>query len=634
MVPPPAPHHYHRLVEQRAAAYPGYLGHHHQHQQCHHQQPPLYFHTPVVPPSVPFVPTPPLPPTTTTVGEPFERADSYDVSQDFEQLSIDELQRALDTELEDGTYDDDVALCSHNATATAGVEKGSGDEEFVHVERTDSMAEMNISDLAMSPAAAKDSLPQETREVITQPPSQESTQDIVQAVSQPTAGAVPQGAISTQESIVSPIITQQGLEDALMIQCGQSMEQEIQEPLQKQTQPEAVQETEKEETVGEKQPQDEDTPQVHDEKEIPVSDLSTLSPQMQQHLSPSPSRDHPPPENDLPPAQRRRIIVDEEESNRSSDDMVVDGDYAEDLQLPGDKQGKSSAAATAHVDQLSRRSISYKHQDSLDRSSRILRDITDTWAAPREDPRSTVPLQFTTTRSSTSPSSSTRSRPVVGSGMGLAAEVFRVLNQNQFHKPHNQQQDRSSRRRSSEPGQHSSSRRNPVRSSGRFNPLPMRVASSMPTSATTASSPLMQPSVAASSVQETPIASPPASSSDEEADAADADQMQERQQQPVNAELANFLALTQNPPAYLIAEPEPQAFVPFIAYKPRYLKSRRKVKLILAVSVFCCPTFLEFWVLNRLLFYFLDMNAKISFGLCLSLTLLFLSLFDVVAFVI
>ncbi|KAG0280455.1 hypothetical protein BGZ96_001562, partial [Linnemannia gamsii] len=214
-------------------------------------------------------------------GEPFERAGSYDVSQDFEQLSIDDLQRAFDAELEDGNYD--LALYSQNATATAGVENG-GDEEFVQVERTDSMAEMDISDFTMSPTAAKDSLPQETREVITQTPSQEPTQDIVQEFVQPTSEAVFQGAIYTEESaasLASPIITQQGVEDVLMIQCGQSMEQGIQETLEEQTQLEAVQETEREETVRRK-PQGEDTPQMHDEEEIPPEATNAYQAQQRQ----------------------------------------------------------------------------------------------------------------------------------------------------------------------------------------------------------------------------------------------------------------------------------------------------------------------------------------------------------------
>ncbi|KAG0305047.1 hypothetical protein BGZ97_001254 [Linnemannia gamsii] len=571
-VPPPVPHPHHRPMAHRTGAHPGYLvGHHHQHQQSHHQQTPLYFHTPIVPPSAPSAPIQSLPPIATAVGEPFERAGSYDVSQDFEQLSIDELQRALDTELEDDNYDNDLALYGPSTTATTGAENGEGDEEFVQVERTNSMADMDISDLEMSRSVTKDSLPQETREVITQSPSQEPTLDVAQEVIESTTEAAPQQAISTQESpsLVSPIITQQGEEDELMIQCGQGLGQEVQELPLEETQLEAVRE---------KQSQSQETPQAQDEKEIPASILSTLSPHMQQNLSLSASRDHPPPENDLPPAQRRRIILDETESNQRSGNLVGDGDYAGDLHALTDKQRESSATSSAHIDQLPRRSISYRREDPLDKSRRILRDITHNLASPCEGPRSSV-LPHYATRSSTS-SSSTRPRSVLGSGMGLAAEVFRVLNQTQFHHPHHQQQDQqTSRRRSSEPGQHSPSRKSPVgprRSSGRFNPLPLRMVSSVPSSTTAASSPLMQASAITSPAHGTPLVSPPVSSSDDEADPADADQAQQCQQRSANAELANFLALTQNPPAHLIAEPEPHAFVPFIAYKPRYLKSRRK----------------------------------------------------------
>jgi hypothetical protein len=160
------------------------------------------------------------------------------------------------------------------------------------------------------------------------------------------------------------------------------------------------------------------------------------------------------------------------------------------------------------------------------------------------------------------------------------------------------------------------------------------MVSSVPSSTTAASSPLMQASVITSPAHGTPLVSPPVSSSDDEADPADADQAQQCQQRSANAELANFLALTQNPPAHLIAEPEPHAFVPFIAYKPRYLKSRRKVKVIF----FAAP---HFWCLGPvrwLHFYFLEMNAKLFFVLWLHLTFLSLSLslplIDVGAFVI
>ncbi|KAF8932904.1 hypothetical protein BGZ47_011122 [Haplosporangium gracile] len=591
IVPPPAPHSYHRPIAQKTGAHPGYhLGHHHHPQQQHYQEPPLCSHTPVVPPSAPLVPTPPLQSTTTVVGELFERAGSYDVSQDFEQLSIDEIQRALNAELEDDMDDDDLALYSPNVTATARMDSGTdgGDEEFVQIERINSMGDMEISDLAMSPTAARDLPPSETQEMITQQPSQERTQEVIQEVVQPTDEAAPQQAISTQESasLVSPIITQQIQEEALMIQCGQKIEQEDQEAPQK-TQ-DIAQETTQEETLQEKQPHVEETPRVQNAQEIPISDLPTLSPQTRHHLSPSSSRDHPSPENELPPARRRRIIVDEEESDRGSGDMVVDGDYVEDVRFLADKQGESvaSVAVTAHVDQLPRRSITYTRQGPLDKSSRILRDITDAWVAPRDGrplapnhQRSIIPPHSRAGRSFTSPSSAWSG---LGSGLGLAAEVFRVLNQNQFNQPHQQQDQRSSRRRSSEHGQRSPSGKCPVspkRSSGRFNPLPMRAVTSIPPAVIAASSSLMQSSVASSPVNETPLASPSASSSDDEAEPADQaqhQQQQHQQQQPLNPELANFLAPTQNPPVHLIAEAEPQAFVPFVAYKPRYLKSRRK----------------------------------------------------------
>lgn len=572
------------------------------------------------------------------VGSPFERAGSYDVSQDFEQLSIDELQRALDAELEDAIDDDCLALYSPDATATATARMDSstsgGDEEFVQVERPNSVIDMAISDMAMSPTVARGSMPPETQEAITQQPSQVLTQGAAQEVVQPANETVPQQVISTQESVsfISPIITQQIQEEALMIQCGQRMDQEVQESPQE-TQYETVQETVLDHAIQEMQPQDEENQQVQAAHEIPVSDLSTLSPQMRHHLSPSPSpsRDHPPPENDLPPAQRRRIIVDEEESDRGSGDMAVDGDIAEDLQLLEDKQGEFSAAGavvstgTAHGDQLPRRSITYTRQGPSDKSSRILRDITDAWVAPRDGrtlapnhPRPTTAPHSAAGRSSSSLSSA---RPGLGPGLGLAAEVFRVLNQNQFHRSHHpQQQDQqSSTRRISEPGQISppgKSPANPRKSSGRFNPLPMRAVPSILPAATAASSPLMQSSVAASPTHETSLASPPVSSSDDEAEPADQAHRQQHHHQPqqlVNSELASFLALTQNPPAHLIAEAEPQAFVPFVAYKPRYLKSRRKVNtppFCLLCLILSLPHI--FGVLGLCVgsyFYFLDTNA-------------------------
>lgn len=639
---PPAPHPYHRSMAQRAGAHPGqYPGHHHHHQPNLNKQHPLYFHTAVVPPSAPLVPTPPLPPTTTAVvGGSFERAGSYDVSQDFEQLSIDELQRALDAELEDAIDDVGLALYSSDATATATAltdrSTGGGDEEFVQVERTNSMVGMDISDLAMSPTVARDSLPPETQEAINQQPSQVFTQEVIQRVAQeavqPDNEAAIQQVISTQESasLISPILTQQIQEEALMIQCGQRMDQEVQETPQE-TPCEIVLETAQDEAIQEKQPQEEENQQVQAAQEIPVSDLPTLSPQMRHRLSPSPSpsRDHPPPENDLPPAQRRRIIMDEEENDRASGDMAVDGDFEEDLQFRVGRQGETSevgavaSTGTVHGDQLPRRSITYTRQGPPDKSSRILRDITDAWVAPRDGrplapnhPNSATTPHSVAGRSSTSPSSA---RPGLDSGLGLAAEVFRVLNQNQFHQPHH-----SSTRRSSEPGQRSPPGKSPVslrKSSGRFNPLPMRAIPSMLPAATTSSSPLMQSSVAASPVHEASLASPPVSSSDDEAEPADPthrQQHQHQQQQLLNPELANFLALTQNPPAHLIAEAEPHAFVPFVAYKPRYLKSRRKVNslpcLFLFVSL-AAPHFWSFGSLSRIHF-FLETNAPL-----LSLTL-------------
>ena len=535
-------------------------------------------------------------------------------------MSIDELQRALDAELEDATDDNGFALYSLDvtATATARMDNSTGgcDEEFVQVEWTTSMVDMEISDMAMSPTVARNSLPPETQEAITQQLSQGFTQ-VTQEIIQPANEAVPQQVISTQESasLISPIITQQIQEEALMIQCGQRMNQGVQETPQE-TQNEVVQKTAQDETIQKKQPQEEEAPQVQAAQDIPVSDLPTLSPQMRHRLSPSPSppRDHSPPENDLPPARRRRIIVDEEESNRGSGDMTVDGDFPKDLQLLEDRQGQSSAAgaivsiATAHGDQIPRRSITYTRQGQPDKSSRILRDITDAWVASRDErplapnhPRSTSTSHSAAERSSTSPSSA---RPGPDSGLGLAAEVFHVLNQNQFHQPHHpQQQDQQPSRRSSEPGQRSLPGKSPVsrrRSSGRFNPLPMRAVPSIPPAVTTASSPLMQSLVAASPAHESSLASPPASSSDDEAEPTDQAHRQQslhQQQQLVNPELANFLALTQNPPAHLIAEAEPQAFVPFVAYKPRYLKSRRKVSsLPFCLFLFRCLTFLELWV--------------------------------------
>ncbi|KAF9536801.1 hypothetical protein EC957_009670 [Mortierella hygrophila] len=603
IVPPPAPHPYLRPTAQRAGAHPGhYPGYPHHHQPNLYQQHPLYFHTPVVPPSVPLVPTPPLPLTTTTVvGGPSERAGSYDVSQDFEQLSIDELQRALDGELEDAIDDDDLALYSPDATATATARMNSStsgcDEEFVQVERTNNMVDVVISDMAMSPTVARGSLPPETQQAITRQSSQRFIHEAAQEAVQQANEAVPQQAISTQESasLVSPIIiTQQIHEEALMIQCGQRMDQEVQETPQE-TQYEIVQETAQDETLQEKQPEEE-TPQVQAAQDIPESDVHTLSPQMRHRLSPSPSpsRGHPPPEDDLPPAQRRRIIVDEEESDRGSSDMTVDGDFVEDLQSFEDKQGESFAVsivastAAAHGDQHPRRSITYTRQGPPDKGGRILRDITDAWVAPRDrrplalnHPRSTTTPHSAAGRSSTSTSST---RAGLGSGLGLAAEVFRVLNQNQFHQPHHPQQlgQQSSRLRSSESGQRSPPGKSLVghrKISGRFNPLPMRAVPSIPPATITASPLLMQSPVTASPVHETSLASPPVSSSDDEAEPADQGhrrQHQHQQQQPVNPELANFLALTQNPPAHLIVEAEPQAFVPFVAYKPRYLKSRRK----------------------------------------------------------
>ncbi|KAG9072304.1 hypothetical protein KI688_000073 [Linnemannia hyalina] len=567
-------------------------------------------HGPMSPPQssppIPIVPPPALHPylrpmaQRAVVGGPFERAGSYDVSQDFEQLSIDELQRALDGEVEDAIDDEGLALYSPDATATAPARMNSStsgcDEDFVQVERTNSMVDMEISDMAMSPTVARDSLPPETQQAITRQSSQRFTHEAAQEVVQQANEAVPQQMISTQESasLVSPIIiTQQIHEEALMIQCGQRMDKEVLETPQE-TQYEIVQETAQDETIQEKQPQEEETPQVQAAQEIPVSDLPTLSPQMRHHLSPSPSpsRDHPPPENDLPPAQRRRIIVDEEESDRGSGDMTVDGDFVEDLQALEDRQGESSAVSivasttAAHGDQHPRRSITYSRQSPPDKGGRILRDITDAWVASRDRRPLALnhPSSTTTPHSAAGRSSTSSNRPGLSSGLGLAAEVFRVLNQNQFHQPHHpQQQDQQSpRRRSSESGQRSPPSKSLVghrKISGRFNPLPMRAVPSIPPAAITASSLLMQSSVTASPVHETSLASPPVSSSDDEAEPADQarrQQHQHQQQQLVNPELANFLALIQNPPAHLIVEAEPQAFVPFVAYKPRYLKSRRK----------------------------------------------------------
>ncbi|KAF9129099.1 hypothetical protein BGW39_004471 [Mortierella sp. 14UC] len=608
MVPPPHPHHHphphHRPMAQRAAAHPGH-GHGHHYQPCQQQpavqqrspgqphQQPLFFHTPVLPESVP--PLPPSPPAQSV----FERAGSYDVSQGFEQLSIDELQKALDAELDDG---DDFAFYSPSvvaATAThmdgvySGIEE---DEDFVQVERTDSMDGLEVSEMTMSPVMTKPLSPMQ--EIVTQQPTREATpeptlepaqevdqQQTVQDVSQPAVNTEP-----TQESVptISPIITQQIQEEALLLQCGQQMEQED----RKTTSKEREQDTER--IVS--QEKQASQPELQCAQVISVSELPTLSPQMRHRLSPSPSppRDHPAPENVLPPAQRRRIIVDEEESNGGSGDVIADADYAEEQELFGEERGKSSSSAavavatstTARADQLPRRSITYKRQDPLNKNSRVLRDITDAWVPPRE-----ARPQAQSSRSTNaprSPTSSSSTRPGLESGMGLTAEVFRVLNQ---HVQQNQPWS-SVRRRLSEPGQRSPPRNSATstsrRSLGRFNPLPMRVVPAHAAQTTAnLTSPQMRPSGATTATASattshaaTPLASPPASSSDDETEPENAQQLPQQQQrqrqQPLNPDLANFLLLTQNPPHHLVAEAEPHSFVPFVAYKPRYLKSRKK----------------------------------------------------------
>ncbi|KAG0375322.1 hypothetical protein BGX24_009259 [Mortierella sp. AD032] len=601
MVPPPPPPHRGPMA-QRTEAHPGHgHGHGHLHLQqaaaqqrfsgTHNPQP-LYFNTPVLPTSTPPVPQP-SPPTQTVL----ERVGSYDVSQDFEQLSIDDLQKVLDAELDKG---DDLALYSPSVVAAATAAQMDGvygeveeEEEFVQVERTGSMDELDISDMAMSPATPRRLSPMQELEVITQQSAREVTQHPTQT---PTKDVLGQQAIarvsqsvvyteSTQESVptISPIITQQIQEEALLLLCGQQMEQEARE------------------TTSEiRQNEQELERQKMEQEEIPVSDLSTLSPQIRHRLpsSPSPSRGRPAPENDLPPAQRRRIIVDEEESDRGSGDIVVEGDYAEGQQLFGEEKEESVtfssatataaavASATARNDHIPRRSIYYSRQGPQDKNSRVLRDITEVYVRPRtHSPRSTNAPWSMTGRLSTSSSS----RPELGSSMGLTEEVFRVLTQ---HVQHNQPWS-SARRRLSEPGQHSPSRTSATstsarRNSGRFNPLPMRAVPAPPpaqTAATYPSSPSMRSSAtaiaaspAAISHSATPLASPPASSSDDETESelAQQQQHQRQQQQPLNPELANFLLLTQNPPHHLVAEAEPQSFVPFVAYKPRYLKSRKK----------------------------------------------------------
>ncbi|KAG0267198.1 hypothetical protein BGZ95_002901, partial [Linnemannia exigua] len=605
MVSPRLPQH-RRPMAQRAGAHSGQDHGYHQHPH-HQQQPagpqgpprthhhrPLYFHTPVLPASIPPVPQPSPP------AQPaFESAGSYDVSQDFEQLSIDGLQKALDAELDE---DDDFAFYSPSVVAAAtaaqidGVHGEVEEEEFVQVERTDSMDALDISDMVISPANSRPPSPMQELEVITQQSAHEATiQERTQYVvgQQPIAQDVSQLVVHvepTQESIptISPIITQQIQEEALLIQCGQRMEQEAQESTSEEIRQDNEQEMVRQQMQQESE-QEAAAPQTEIQcaQEIPVSELPTLSPQTRHRLplSPSPPRDHPAPENDLPPAQRRRIIIDEEESDRGSGDIVVDG---EDTPFSATTTATNVASATARNDQIPRRSIYYSRQGPQDKSGRVLRDITEAYVAPREgqppacSSRSTNAPRSTTARLSTS-----SSRPDRGSGMGLTEEVFRVLTQ---HVQHNQPWS-SARRRLSEPGQHSPSRTSATSTSsrknlGRFNPLPMRVVPApLPaqTAATNPSSPSMRSSPTATAASSaaishsaTPLASPPASSSDDETEPEQQQQHCRQLQQPMNPELANFLLLTQNPPHHLIAEAEPQSFVPFVAYKPRYLKSRKK----------------------------------------------------------
>ncbi|KAF9911288.1 hypothetical protein EC991_004186 [Linnemannia zychae] len=599
---PMIPHHHPHLrhVAQKAAAHPGYgqgLRHTYQQQtvdqqrasgQPRHQL--QFFHTPDLPNSdTPRLPSPPAQPV-------FERAGSYDMSQDFEQLSIDEIQKALDAELKD---DDDLAFYSPNVVAAAAAHMdgmcadGDDEEEIVQVERTDSMDGMEISDMTMSAVMAKPLSPMQ--EIATQQPTRESTPEHtlepVQEVNQlPTVQDVSQSVVisaRTQESIptISPIITQQIEEEALLLQCDQQMGQEDSEITTKEIGQVAEQTLPQEEKVSQ--------PELQCTQEIAVSELPTLSPQVRRRLSPSPlpPRGHPAPENVLPPAQRRRIIVDEEESERGSGEFTADADHAEEEELFGKKQRRSSAVVvvaksmTTHVDQLPRRSITYTRQDPQDKNSRVFRDITDAWAPPQDErPKAQNPRLANAHRPPAERrTSSSTAQPGLVSGMGLTADVFRVLNQ---HVQQNQSW-LPTRTLLSGPAQRSPPRNSATSASrrnlGRFNPLPMRVIPAPAAQTTTDStSPHVHSSAAtsaATSYATTPLASPPASSSDDDTEPENAQlqrHQQQRQQQPLNPELANFLLLTQNPPLHLVAEPEPQSFVPFVAYKPRYLKSRKK----------------------------------------------------------
>ncbi|KAF9921469.1 hypothetical protein FBU30_008480 [Linnemannia zychae] len=541
---------------------------------------------PALQPSTPLDSSPP--------HQPFKRAGSCEVSQDFEHLSIDDLQLALGTELEE----QDLEIYSPTTGATEAEAKQDGGEDFLQIGETDSLNIMDISDLPLSPVKETEIQHQETTNQ--QSPhnnTQETQHKLVQIVESTVQDLSRQAhAVNGSQDYdyrMSPIITQQIQEEALLIQCGQQIGQgtidktQTQESAQRVTSEADVEQQDSNASLKETCQE-----QGQCDQEISKCDLSTLSPLLRHHLSASPFQNHFPLENNFPQERRRRIIVNEVRESDSEEFAVkeefsMDEDWVKDPQEIA-KQNDSvpttisslNNPVTSSVDQLSRRSISYVLQNPNDKRSRILKDITGPQLAVY-DIRTTankprIGKQPCSTNEHASSSHSTRHRH--GSGTGLAAEVFRVLNQHRL----NQNTQHSSRRRLSEPSRHSSSSHKNAtdsgssKSVGRFNPLPIRVVPQIPQSPITvnpnSSSPVVQLSVAASgntTRDATPLASPPPSSSDDEVEL-------EHEHQQRNVGLSNFMLLTQNPPIHLIAEPEPYAFVPFVAYKPRYLKSRRR----------------------------------------------------------
>ncbi|KAF9093278.1 hypothetical protein BGX23_003505 [Mortierella sp. AD031] len=448
------------------------------------------------PPPPPMVPPPPPHPHQSHHRPIAQRAGAHPARSHgldhLEEMSIDSPQREFDAQLAEddhGTFSPKVA--------TRHLQESNSEEPLVQGGQPDFLGGMEVVDLAMSPVLE----------------SSQQTQGVAPTHAQPFT----QEVTPTQETdeIMSPIIIQQIEEEALLAQYAQAKRQDQQRA--QQAQQEETQEEEPEIQCGQ---------QIADAS--PMADLPTLSPVIRTRALTS----SPPPPNVHPPARRRRIIIKDEDSDQSSGYVSIDVDNTEATCLEITEQVESAGPAFGTHHRRQSAPSALQEPPYKDKGCRVLRDITRAFVSPDGRPLAvaatsappatsvptttsapaarsgststpTNPPRSTTVRSVSSPDGqsqalASRSTPIVrsifpppstagqsststarlgpGTGVGLTADVFNILN------PHSCQSPRKSHGFGHRPASGKTiAKSSRARTSNRFAPLSMRPVTVQPT---------------------------------------------------------------------------------------------------------------------------------------------------------